>query len=88
MVIYSPGSGLGISPGRGHGNPLHYSCLENPVDIGAWRLQCIGSQSVRHSQSDLADMVQASSLLAHLWIEPLPLACRPDPTQMIEVGRR
>ena len=22
--------GLGISPGGGHGNPLHYSCLENP----------------------------------------------------------
>ena len=25
-----PGSGR--SPGRGHGNPLHYSCLENPMD--------------------------------------------------------
>ena len=24
------------SPGGGHGNPLHYSCLENPVDRGAW----------------------------------------------------
>ena len=27
--------GLGRSPGGGHGNPLQYSCLENPVDIGA-----------------------------------------------------
>ena len=27
-------SGLGRSPGRGHGNPLQYSCLENPVDKG------------------------------------------------------
>ena len=27
--------GLGRSPGGGHGNPLQYSCLENPVDRGA-----------------------------------------------------
>ena len=24
------------SPRRGHGNPLQYSCLENPMDRGAW----------------------------------------------------
>ena len=28
--------GLGRSPGRGPGNPPQYSCLENPVDRGAW----------------------------------------------------
>ena len=28
--------GLGRSPGAGHGNPLQYSCLENPTDRGAW----------------------------------------------------
>ena len=28
--------GLGRSPGRGHGNPLQYSCLQNPMDRGAW----------------------------------------------------
>jgi len=27
----------GRSPGGGHGNPLQYSCLENPIDRGAWR---------------------------------------------------
>ena len=27
--------GCGRSPGRGHGNPLQYSCLENPIDRGA-----------------------------------------------------
>ena len=27
---------LGRSPGRGHGNPLQDSCLENPMDRGAW----------------------------------------------------
>ena len=30
-----PGSGR--SPGGGHGNPLQYSCLKNPMDKGAWR---------------------------------------------------
>ena len=29
--------GRGRSPGAGNGNPLQYSCLENPVDRGAWR---------------------------------------------------
>ena len=33
-----PGSvlGLGRSPGEGNGNPLQFSCLENPMDGGAW----------------------------------------------------
>ena len=29
--------GWGRSPGEGNGNPLQYSCLENPMDRGAWR---------------------------------------------------
>jgi hypothetical protein len=29
--------GLGRSPGEGHGNPLQYSCLQNPMDRGAWQ---------------------------------------------------
>ena len=28
--------GLERSPGEGNGNPLHYSCLENPMDKVAW----------------------------------------------------
>ena len=28
--------GLGRSPGGGNGNPLQYSCLENPMDRGTW----------------------------------------------------
>ena len=34
----NPGSipGWGRSPGEGNGNPLQYSCLENPMDRGAW----------------------------------------------------
>ena len=30
--------GLGRSPGGGHGNPLRYSCLENPMDRGTWQV--------------------------------------------------
>ena len=41
-----PGSGR--SPGEGKGNPLQYSCLENPIDGGAWWLQSMGSQRVGH----------------------------------------
>ena len=37
--------GLGRSPAEGHGNPLQYSCLENPMDRGAW-LQYIGLQTI------------------------------------------
>ena len=29
--------GLGRSPGEGNDNPLQYSCLENPMDRGAWK---------------------------------------------------
>ena len=34
--------GLGRSPGEGHGNPLQYSCLENPMDRGAWQVTVHG----------------------------------------------
>ena len=40
--------GLGRSPGGGHDNPLQYSCLENPMDRGAWWVTVHGSQRVRH----------------------------------------
>ena len=41
--------GSGGSPGGGHGNPLQYSCLENPIDRGAWWLQSIGSHRGGHN---------------------------------------
>ena len=41
--------GLGRFPGEGNGNPLQYSCLENPMDGGPWcRLLSMGSQRVGH----------------------------------------
>ena len=46
--------GLGRSPGVGDGNPLQYSCLENPWVEKPGGLQSMGSQRVRHDCSDLA----------------------------------
>ena len=47
--------GLGRSPGGGHGNPLECSCLENPMDRGAWwAIWSIGLQRVGHDWSNLA----------------------------------
>ena len=42
-----PGSGR--SPGEGNGTPLQYSCLENPMDGGAWWVTAMGSQRVGHN---------------------------------------
>ena len=55
-VINEVGSipGLGRSPGRGHGNPLQYSCLENSMDRGVWWPTVHGSQRVGHDRADLA----------------------------------
>ena len=36
--------GLGRSPEVGNGTPLQYSCLENPMNRGAWRATVYGSQ--------------------------------------------
>ena len=42
----------GISPGEGNGNPLQYSCLENPMDGGAWRAPVHGVAMSRTRLSD------------------------------------
>ena len=64
-----PGSGR--SPGGGRGNPLQYSCLENPVDRGAWWAPV---HKVTQSQTRLKQLstnrdtlrAKAGSELAHL----------------------
>ena len=44
--------GSGRSPGEGNGNPLQYSCLENPMDRGAWWATVHG---VTKSQTQMSD---------------------------------
>ena len=52
--------GEGRSPGEGNDNPLQYSCLENPMDRGAWGATVHG---VSKSQTQLSDFTH--SLLSH-----------------------
>ena len=40
---------LGRAPEERNGNPLQYSCLENPMDKGTWWATSIGSQRVGHN---------------------------------------
>ena len=51
--------GLGRSPGEGNGNPLQYSCLENPMDRGAWRATVHG---VAKSRTRLSNFTLLSNL--------------------------
>ena len=44
--------GLGRSHGGGHGNPLQYHCLENPMDRGAWQATVHGVERVGHKLND------------------------------------
>ena len=44
--------GPGRSPGERHGNPLQYSCLENPMDRGAWQAMVHGVLKSRTRLSD------------------------------------
>ena len=69
--------GLGRSPGGGHGNPLCYSCLENPwtEEPGGFS---IVSQRVGHDWSDLACMPMCRVDLKMPW-EEKPVRCASHP---------
>ena len=65
--------GLGRSPGVGHGNPLQYSCLANPMNRGAWWVTSSQGHRVGHSWNDLAlthalDLTYITWDLWSLWI--------------------
>ena len=51
------GPGLARSFGGGHGNSLQYSCLENPVDRGAWRAPVLGVAK----ESDMTERLSRST---------------------------
>ena len=57
--------GLGRSFGRGHGNPLQYSCLENPMDRGAWRATVHGVTSQARLSDYTTNVVKSHSKSAH-----------------------
>ena len=57
--------GLGRSLGEGNGNLLQYSCLENPMDRGAWRATVHGVTRVGH---DLETKPPPPPLFAYLFV--------------------
>ena len=73
-----PGSGR--SSGEGNDNPLQYTCLENPMDRGAWRATVHGVAKSRTrlsdftftftylGQQDFADVVKLRALMRGPWI--------------------
>ena len=67
--------GLGRSPGKGSGNPLQYSCLENSMGGGAWwAIQSMGSQRVGHNWA---------TSLSMLMLVPLSLLPQFPPGEML-----
>ena len=61
---------LGRSPGGGHGNPLQYSCLETPLDRGAWWATVHGVTKSRTQLSPRHTHVQISILVLGPQVQP------------------
>ena len=68
--------GLGRSPGEGNGNPLQYSCQENPMDRGAWRDTVHGTQRVRHDGA-LSTNTHKHTLLYFMKVHQTSTCVRP-----------
>ena len=71
----------GRSPGGGHGNPLQYSCLDNPMDRGSWgrkeldiiSIAAAGTflYSFKYVYSLLAQMVKNPPAMQETWVQSL-----------------
>ena len=60
--------GLGRSPGRGNGNPLQYSCLENLMDRGEWQqLRCSKTVVIFYFNSFLDHLILNNMYRLH-WL--------------------
>ena len=66
--------GLGRSPGGGNGNPLQYSCLENPMDRGAWWATV---HRVTLSRTSLKQLSMAAAGAAAKSLQSCPTLCNP-----------
>ena len=62
----------GRSPGGGHGNPLQYSCPENPMDRGAWRTVVHGGQK----ELDMTEVTKHTCCtVTSTCTNPVPMFC-------------
>ena len=64
---------LGRSPGEGNGNPLQYSCLDNPMEIGAWQATVHGVAELNMTEgltlslsTDYSNMAENEHFLSHV----------------------
>ena len=71
--------GSGGSPGGGHGNPHQHSCLENPMDRGAWQATVHG---VAKSQTRLSDFISLQQLSANFIPVCIQFACLVSPPKL------
>ena len=67
--------GLGRSPGKGHGNPLQYSCLKKPIDRRAWQVAVHGiaesdtNEATKHSHMHISISGKDSGYLDQVIVE-------------------
>ena len=61
---------LGRSPGEGNGNPLKYSCLENPMDRGFWKATVHGVARVRYDWATVGPALSAFYNVSLRWAFP------------------
>ena len=72
-------SGSGRSFGEGNGNPLQYSCLENPMDRGTWQATIHGVARVGHDLATKPPHVKKGSFSN----KPAPCSLMPSPVQSL-----
>ena len=72
--VGDPGSipGWGRSPGEGNGNPLQYSCLENPMDGGAWQATVHGVEKSQTRLSDFTSQIDNKGFASGSAVKNLP----------------
>ena len=59
--------GLGRSPGKGNGNPLHYSCLDNFMDRRAWRATIHGFAKAGHDVGTKSHQPPPQMMMRNKW---------------------
>ena len=70
--------GLGRSSGEGNGNPLQYSCQDNPIDRGTWQTAIHG---VAKSQLWLSDWAYTHITYVYVWL--IHFACTPETNNIV-----
>ena len=67
--------GSGGSPGEGNGNPLWYSCLENPMNRGAWGATwgCKESDTTKQQSTQVSSYENVFNIIIHDGIKPQAL---------------